>query len=183
MPDLNASDPTPLADGSPAPSGDDTTQNAAALTPEQQIEGYRKRQAGEAAARAVAESKLAAALAELEPLRAARQTDAQKDLTELARATQRAEEAERRAAEADAKAEARILDAKYPLARKEYAEVVDETKLAKLEALLTEGDLPATPPTPRGNNGQKDTTGDAGQPKPGTIEDAIADLRRFQPNW
>jgi hypothetical protein len=177
-PEIDATETTPVVEGSPAV---ETPPTEPALTPEQQIEGYRKRQAGEAAARAVAEQKLAAALAELAPLKASKQSDADKDLSELAATQARLADAEKRATEAEAKAEGRILDARFPKARAEYGEVVDEAKLAKLEALLSDDAVVATPPTPRGNSGAKDVS-DKTAPKTGTIDDAIADLRKF-PAW
>jgi hypothetical protein len=184
MPDAITPDPTPEVEGLPATESGEATPKPEALTPEQkQVEAYRKRQAGSDAARAVAESQLAAQNAELEAFRAASRTAAEKDLTAQGALEARAVAAEKRATEAEAKATGRVLDARFPNARKELPEITDEVRLAKYEALLSDEEVVTTKPTPRGNNGQRDTTGEAagGTQKPGTVADAVADLRRLVP--
>ena len=146
-----------------------------------QIANARKRQAGAEAARQAAERKLADAEKELAAFRAQNQTASEKDLSELATAQERLKAAEQRAAEAEAKAEARILDATYPHARKELPEVTDEVRLAKFEAMLREDDSEDEPPTPRRSNGTR-ATGN-GKPKERTIEDLEAEILATQVPW
>jgi hypothetical protein len=98
----------------------------------------------------VAEKKAAELEAELLKYRSAAQTDAEKEAGELATLRERLAAAERVAQEAEAKAFAKILDAKYPSARKELPEVTDEARLAKFEAMLAEEDFEA--PTPQRHN-------------------------------
>ena len=146
-----------------------------------QIANARKRQAGAEAARQAAERKLADAEKELAAFRAQNQTASEKDLGELATLQERLKAAEQRAAEAEAKAEARILDAKYPNARKELPEVTDEVRLAKFEAMLREDDSEDEPPTPRRSNGTR--AAGNGKPKERTIEDLEAEILATQVPW
>ena len=147
----------------------------AGTTEQDPIALARKRQAGAEAARQIAEKKLTDQQAELDTLRAAKQTDAEKELSELAREKALREAAEKRATEATVAAEAKVLDKLYPKARAEYPEIADEAKLAKLEALLGDDDE-VTPPTPRGVNGAKGqaSTGAAKEP---SIKDVEAQIK------
>jgi HEPN domain-containing protein len=111
----------------------------------------RKRQAGAEAARQQAEKQLKDALAKVADYESKTQTTDQQELASVARLQAKLEEAEKRAADAEAKADARILDAKYPNARKELPEVIDEIRLAKFEAMLRE-DEPVENERPIGNN-------------------------------
>lgn len=131
---------------SPEPAGTDAAE---------QIASYRKRQAGAEAARQAAERKLAEMEKELSTYRAQNQTASEQELSELARLQERLQVAEARAAEAEAKAEARILDAKYPNARKELPEVTDEVRLAKFEAMLRDEEPESTTPPRVGSNPQR----------------------------
>jgi len=163
-------DTTLDGDGSPTGTPDQKGSDPAA-----EIASYRKRQAGAEAARQVAEAKAAELEKELAKYREAGQTAAEKDLTELARQTARAEAAELRAKEAEAKADAKVLDAKFPNARKELPELTDEVRLAKFEAMLAEGTF--EPPTPQGHNESK-TGAQAGgaKGKPESAADITARL-------
>lgn len=111
--------------------------------PENDIAIWRKRQAGADAARAVAERKAAELEAQLVKYQQAEREQQDAGLSETAKLQQQLAEAERRAQEAEARAEARILDVKYPNARKELPEVTDEVRLAKFEAMLRDdGEAP-----------------------------------------
>lgn len=149
--------------GTPAPQGS---------TPDELVASYRKRQAGAEAARQAAEARAAAAEAEAAKYRALVQTDEQKGLSELAATQARLEAAERRAAEAEDKANARILDARFPHARAELPEVTDEVKLAKFEAMLAEEAV--EPPTPLRHNESKPTPG--ADKKPKSLKDLEAEV-------
>jgi multidrug efflux pump subunit AcrA (membrane-fusion protein) len=156
-------------------------------SPEQQGTDYaalvasaRKRQAGAEAARQAAESKLADAMKELGTYKTQAQSASEKELSELATLKAHLEQAELRAREAEAKAEARILDARFPNARKELPEITDEVKLAKFEAMLADPGEPE-PPTPRGVNGPR--SGQASPAKEVTSADILAKLATMTPDW
>jgi hypothetical protein len=78
------------------------------------------------------------------------------------------EAAERRAAEADAKAEARILDVKYPNARAKLPEITDEVRLAEFEALFARDSRRGVePPAPQNPNvSQSSRSGAPAKSKP-----------------
>ena len=164
------SDDATTDDGTtPEGEGSTETPDQNGSDPAAEIASYRKRQAGADAARAVAEAKAAELEKELAKYRTSAQTDAEKDLSELAATKARLEAAEQRAEQAEAKAEARILDARFPNARKELPEVTDEVRLAKFEAMLAEGD---EPPTPRRHN--ESNTSPQGAPKKESLADMEA---------
>ncbi len=144
------------------------------------VASARKRQAGAEAARQLAEKNLADAMKELGTYKSAVQTASEKDMTELATLKAHLAQAEERAAQAEAKAEARILDARFPNARKEFTEITDEVKLAKLEAMLADPGDPE-PPTPRGVNGPR--SGQHEPPKEVTSADILAKLATMTPEW
>lgn len=162
--------------GSPDPKG---TQQ------EDPIALARKRQAGAEAARQKAEEARDAALKELEAFRSKERTASEADLADNAKLRDRLEAAERRAAEAEAKAEGRILDIKYPKARAELPEITDEVRLAKLEALLSDDEV--TPPPPQNpNHTNRAASGDATaqKPKEETSDDIKARLKAMgKPEW
>lgn len=159
MPELN-DDATQQADESQSGEGtqdgspDQTGTDAAA-----QIASYRKRQAGAEAARQAAEKKAADLQAKLEAYEATNRSASDKELADVAKLQERLAAAEQKAAEAEAKANARVLDAKYPNARKELPEVTDEVRLSKFEAMLADTD--PEPPTPTAHNESKSTAGGA----------------------
>ena len=176
----DAQDPnatTPPAEGSPS----EGTPEPTGSTPEELVASYRKRQAGAEAARQAAEAKAADLAARLAKYEQEHQSAADKDLSELAATKARLEAAERRAQEAEAKAEARILDARFPNARKELPEVTDEVRLAKFEAMLAEDN--AEPPTPLRHNESKSGTGSTGTQKPRTSADIRAELESMPSPW
>jgi hypothetical protein len=178
MPD-NAADPnetTPEAEGSPVVE----TPKPEGSTSDELVASYRKRQAGAEAARAAAEAKAAEYEKELAKYRKAAQTDEQKDLSELARMQANLEAAERRAAEAETKAEAKVLDARFPNARKELPEVTDEVRLAKFEALLA--DDSDEPPTPQRHNESKPNP-QSEDKKPESVKDLEARLIATPLGW
>ncbi|HET9683598.1 MAG TPA: hypothetical protein VFP15_05805, partial [Gemmatimonadaceae bacterium] len=139
--------------------------------------------AGAEAARQKAEEARDAALKELEAFRAKERTASESELADNAKLRERLEAAERRAAEAEAKAEGRILDIKYPKARAELPEITDEVRLAKLEALLSD-DVEQTPPPPQNPNANNSTGANTGsKPKPETSADIAARLQAMRPDW
>lgn len=177
MAELDATDTTST---SPEDEGTETSPESKDTDYAAMVASARKRQAGAEAARQAAEAKYAAAEKELEAFRAQHRTAEQKDLSELARLQEQLKSAEARAAEAEAKAEARILDAKYPNARKELPEITDEVRLAKIEAMLADPGDP-DPPTPRGVNGPR--AGQKGPAKELSSEDILAHLATLTPDW
>lgn len=162
-------------------SGDTSTQTQNGTTESELVTSYRKRQAGAEAARQAAESKAAALEARIAEYEKTNQSAADKDLSELAATKARLEAAERRATEAEAKAEARILDARFPNARKELPEVTDEVRLAKFEAMLA--DTGDEPPTPLRHNESKSGTGSTAQKKPESAADIKARLESMPTPW
>jgi len=173
---------SPAADASP----DAGTQEPTATPGEDPIALARKRQAGAEAARQKAEEARDNALKELEVFRAKDRTESDKELADNAKLQERLTAAEARANEAEAKAEARILDIKYPAARAELPEITDEVRLAKLEALLGDGPVAdAEPPTPQNpNESNRTASGDkTNQPKPETSADIEARLKAMKPDW
>lgn len=167
----------------PEGEGSETTPKAGEVSDAaDQIASYRRRQAGAEAARQIAEKKAKDLEAELTKYREASQSEADKELSELAATKARLEAAEQKAAEAEAKAEARILDHKYPHARKELPEVTDEAKLAKIEALLADDEDP-DPGTPLRHNETK-TGAPKGDPaKEKTAADVEAELLATPIPW
>lgn len=170
-------------DGSASPAG---TQDPNGTPGEDPIALARKRQAGAEAARQQAEKEAKELRAKLEQYEAANRTAADKDLADNAKLQERLAAAERRAEEAERKAEGRILDVKYPNARKELPEITDEVRLAKLEALLSDDGV-KEPPTPQNpNESNRAAAGDATaqSPKPETSEDIKARLKALgRPDW
>jgi len=147
----------------------------------------RKRQAGAEAARQEAtrqRDELAARLAKYED--ADRSADQQK-AADVATLQAKLEAAERRAAEADAKAEARILDIKYPNARSRLPEITDEVRLSEFEQLFAEVPEGKEPPTPQNpNETNRAASGDptGSKPKEETSEDILARLKAMgKPGW
>lgn len=160
-------------------SGEDSTQQDAGTSQQDSIASMRKRQAGAEAARQAAEARAqseaarAAQLqAQLDALNAAAQGA---EVSELAREKALRESAETRAAEAEAKAQAKILDTLYPNARKELPEVTDEVRLAKFEAMLRDDEEADDLPIPRGNNGPKGSgSADTKPPTIAELEKSLA---------
>jgi hypothetical protein len=157
---------SPEAEGTP-----EASLEPKVTTPPDEVVLARKRQSGAEEARRIAESRAKELEAELSKYRTAAQTEAEKDLTELAKAQARAEAAEKTAQEAEKAAMAKVLDRLYPNARKELPEVTDEVRLAKFEALLAEDE--ETPPTPLRHNESR-----SGSPKGSAAkEESAADIR------
>lgn len=147
----------------------------------------RKRQAGAEAARQQAIKERDAALAELETFRAKDRSQSDKDLADNAKLKERLEFEQRRADEAEARAEGRILDIKYPNARTKLPELTDEVRLAEFEALLAEtDDAVKTPPPPQNPNANNPTSTGANtgtKPKAESSEDIAARLKGMKPDW
>jgi hypothetical protein len=181
MSDIN--DGTTL-EGSPDETGTETSPDQTGTPAVDPIALARKRQAGAEAARQQAEKEAKALRVRLEEYESANRTASDKDLADNAKLQERLAAAELRAEEAEAKAQARILDALYPSARKELPEVTDEVRLAKFEALLSEPDG-GTPPTPfNPNESNRVATGDAThKPKEESSEDIATRLRSMTPPW
>ena len=181
-------DGTAAADTSAEGAGSETTPGTKPTTGEDPVALARKRQAGAEAARQKAEEARDAALAELEKYRSAERSQADKDLADNAKLQERLTAAERRAEEAERKAEGRILDIKYPNARAELPDVTDEVKLARFEALLAgDGEESKEPPQPQNpNESNRAASGDASgsQPKEESSQDILARLKTMQkPDW
>jgi chromosome segregation ATPase len=146
------------------------------------VASARKRQAGAEAARQAAEAKARELETRLADYEKSHQSQAEKELSDLAATQARLEDAERRAAEAEAKAEARVLDAKYPNARLELPEVTDEVRLAKFEAMLADG-TDAVPTPLRHNESRSGSQGAGVKPKEKTAAELAAELEAMPPPW
>lgn len=147
--------------------------------PQKLVADYRKRQAGADAARKVAEQKLADAEKELTQFRAQNRSASETESNDAAVLQERLRVSEERAAAAEAKAEARILDKVYPNARKEYPEVTDEVKLARLEVLLGPEDEIEETPEPR------KVSNNAGRAPTQTATKSLRDMTKaeFDAHW
>jgi len=174
----SAASASPDETGTPETGSPETTSTDSA----ELIASYRKRQAGAEAARQVAEQKLKDAEKALSAYRAKDQTAAEAEAGELATLKANLAAANERAAAAEAKAEARILDARFPNARKELPEVTDEVRLAKFEAMLKEDEAPEEPPTPRSNSAPRTALG-GDKAKPQTSDDILAKLKLQGNPW
>lgn len=146
----------------------------------------RKRQAGAEAARQEAARQLAEAQARLAEYEAKDRTADQNKAADIATLTEKLAAAEKRAAEADAKAEARILDIKYPNARAKLPEITDEVRLAEFEALFAEGPGDVEPPAPQNPNQTNHAASGNPPAKPAekSSSDLLADLKQMgRPDW
>jgi len=172
-------------EGTPEGEGSDTTPTQTASVEVDPIVLARKRQAGAEAARQEAARQLAAAQKRLAEYEAKdRDTDQQK-AADIATLQERLAAAEAKAEQAEAKAQARILDIKYPNARAKLPEITDEVRLAEFEALFAEP-ADVTPPAPQNpNESNRIASGDATARKPAeeTSEDILARLKTMTPGW
>ena len=185
---MSASTDGTAATTTPEAEGSETTPEQKGSPEQDPIALARKRQAGAEAARQEAEKQRDAANAELEKFRAAQRSEADKELADNAKLQERLAAAERRAEEAEAKAQARILDALYPNARAELPEVTDEVRLAKFEALLAvdpnaEEKKPAPPQNPNETNHAAKGDATARKPAEETSQDILAKLKTMKPDW
>lgn len=148
-----------------------------------QRDDARRRQAGADAARAVAEQKAAALEAENAKFRAAELERQQAGMSETAKLQAERDAAIRRADEAEARADAKLLDKLYPKARAEYPEVRDEAKLARLETLLAEpsGDTPAPNGIDASRSMRAPKDASASTPKAATSAEIFAGLPKEWP--
>lgn len=174
-------DATQTGEATQADDDSSGTQSQGGSDSAAEIASYRKRQAGAEAARQVAEGKAKELEQRLAKYEAATQTAAEKDLSELAATKARLEAAERRAQEAEVKAEARILDAKYPNARKEFPEIADEARLAKYEVIFGEDDADDLP-TPLKHQESRSASA-APKQKELTADDVKAQLLSMPVPW
>ena len=146
----------------------------------------RKRQAGAEAARQEAARQLKDSNARLAEYEKKDQTADQTKAADIATLQARLDAAEKRAAEAEVNANARILDAKYPAARAQLPEVTDEVRLSYFEALLAETPEGKEPPAPQNpNESNRVASGDptGTQAKEETSEDIKARLKSMRPDW
>lgn len=164
-------------DETPEDEGSEGTPEQTASDETDQLALARKRHAGAEAARQREKARADALEAELAPLRTASQTQAQKDMTELAQAQARADAAEKRAQEAESKAQATLLDKLYPDARAKYPEITDEARLAELQVFYGSdaGGSSRGPGTPLKHNNEK-STGGSTEKKEETAEEVKARL-------
>lgn len=150
------------------------------LENESEIATARKRQAGADAARAAAERERDAVRKELEGYKAREREQQDAGLSESAKLQQALEAEKRRADEAEARANAKVLDKLYPNARKELPEVTDEVRLAKFEAMLKDGDeSPAD--VARAMRAPKDAS--PGKPREESSKDILAKLMTMSPDY
>jgi len=147
----------------------------------------RKRQAGAEAARQEATRQLKEAQERLATYEAAERTADQTKAADTATLQAKLEAAEKKAAEAEANANAKILDIKFPNARAQLPEITDEVKLAYFESLLAEVPEGTEPPAPQNPNASnRAASGDATktEPKGETSEDLKARLKAMgRPDW
>jgi len=179
----NTNDGTAL-EGSPDVTGTETSPDQTGTPTVDPIALARKRQAGAEAARQKAEEERNGALKELEAYRSKERSAEDVNLADNAKLQEKLALAERRAEEAEAKAQARILDVLYPAARKELPEVTDEVRLAKFEALLSDTDIvPSQPQNP--NESNRVASGDPTyKPKEESSKDIEARLKAMgRPDW
>jgi hypothetical protein len=164
-----------IADTTPAEDATEQVADSKGLTEADVADTWRKRQAGADAARVVAEAKAAALEVENAKYRAADLERQQVGLSETAVLQARVEAAEKKAAEAEKAAEAKVLNKLYPTARAEFPEVTDEARLAKLEAMLSDsGPAPETD-TPRAMRAPKSASQGA-QQNTKSVKDLEAEL-------
>jgi hypothetical protein len=105
-----------------------------------------------------------------------RDADQQK-AADIATLQERLAAAEARAAEADAKAEARILDVKYPNARAKLPEITDAVRLAEFEALFAEDDTPSRTPQNPNETSHVARGATPAAPAEETFDDIVARLK------
>ena len=176
-----------VTDTSAEETGSETTPDQKPTEQVDQIALARKRQAGAEAARQKAEEERNNALRELEAYRAKERSAEDQNLADNAKLQERLTAAERRAEEAEVKAQGRILDALYPNARKELPEVTDEVRLAKFEALLSDTGSEEREPPPPQNPNESNRTASADttrQPKEESSADILARLKAMgKPDW
>lgn len=140
-----------LAEGTLDGDGSEGTQSPAASPEVDQVALARKRQAGAEAARQEAARQLKIAQERLANYEAQERTVDQQKAADIATLQERLAAAEAKAAQAEDKANARILDVKYPNARAKLPELTDEVRLAEFEALLGP-DVDVSPPKPQNPN-------------------------------
>lgn len=139
----------PAADDTDAPAASGTASDEATDPTAKIIDDYRRRQSGAEKARLEAERKLNETLARLEALekgKSAKPSDAGPDFD--ARLKEIEERYAKQAEDMIAKVTGDALNARFPAARAKFPEVTDTVKLAELEAMFTETEIPP----PVGNN-------------------------------
>lgn len=140
-----------LIEGTDEGDGSDGTQSPTPSPEVDQVALARKRQAGAEAARQEAARQLKIAQERLAKYEEQERTVDQQKAADIATLQERLAAAEAKAAQAEAKANERILDVKYPNARAKLPELTDEVRLAEFEALLGP-DSEGTPPAPQNPN-------------------------------
>lgn len=171
-------------DESPEAEGSESSPKTKGTPEQDPIALMRKRQAGAEAARQEAARQLVEVQAKLEKYESADRTADQNKAADIATLQAKLEFAEKRAAEADVRAEARVLDVKYPNARKQLPEITDEVRLAYFEQVLG-GDDEIVPPPQNPNESNRVASGDPGsKPKAESSEDILARLKGMgKPDW
>lgn len=145
----------------------------------------RKRQAGAEAARQEAARQLKEAQEKLEVFEAKERTADQTKAADIATLQAKLEAAEKRAADADIAANAKILDIKFPNARAKLPEITDEVRLAEFEALFAESPEGNPPPVQNPNETNRAASGDptGTKAKEVTSKDIAAKLAQMKPDW
>lgn len=158
--------------------GSEGTPDQTASNGTDEVALARRRQAGAEAARQAAEARAAEAQRRLDEVLGAQRSAEEAQIADAAGWKAKFEAEKARADEAEAKANLRILDAKFPLARTKFGEITDEVKLAELEVLLKvdEVEAAAKPPTPLKHNEKTTTTGASGAKKEPTADEVKATL-------
>lgn len=133
---------------------------------------WRNRLNGQTAATNKAIAERDAAMKRLEAFEAKEREAQMAGLSEVERLKAEKADAERRAQEAETKAEGKLLDKLYPKARGEFPEIRDEVRLAKLEAAFSDGK--AEPDDARSMRAPKDASTAA--PREKTVKDLEAEL-------
>ena len=164
-----------IADTTPDEDATEQVADSKGLTEADAADTWRKRQAGADAARAVAEKERDDLRKQLAAYQAKEREAQDAGLSETAKLQARVEAAERKAAEAEQAANAKVLDKLYPTARAEFPEVTDEVRLAKLEAMLAGGTPTEETDTPRAMRAPKSASQGA-KPNSKSVKDLEAEL-------
>ena len=147
----------------------------------------RRRQAGAEAARQEATRQLKEAQERLDKYEAAERTTDQTKAADIATLQAKLDAAEKRAADADINANAKILDIKFPNARAKLPEITDEVRLAEFEQLFAEvpegNQPPSQPQNPNASNRAASGDATANKGAEETSEDIKARLKVMRPDW
>lgn len=168
-------DDTTLGNETDDDTGSATTSDQTPSTGTDELALARRRQGAAEKARQIAEAKAAETQRQLDAMLASQRSAEEAQIADAAGWKAKYEAERARADEAETKATARILDAKYPNARAKLPEITDEVRLAEIEVLLAEPGAAGGPPTPLKHN-EKSTGGSTGETKEPTAAEVKAQL-------